>query len=619
MTAAEMKTEEIAEEFVDSVPVDGIFYIAREIIHPDPDQPRVEADADLLASIVAQGIIQPITVRPHPELADEWMIVDGERRWRGATEVETIPCRIRLDVEDALDRLALQLAANTGKPLTPLEEARAFKKILDADPDLSQAELAKKLGIARSTVGDRVRLAELPAVWFDLIASGDLQISHAPLIHPFAKLPAKTHASAVKQLQKSWNWQSRATQPIAVEHFKRILSDAYKPLLYPLQRNGNAYQDQPEFAVGSHDKECDCGRVRVALAYADARDYCGNPDWWRPRQTEALSRKTERAAEKAIAKGGRKGEIVIKAKLPTGHQPAIAMDWETPKGVVLLTNRTGGWDTVPQGNYGTPSSGTFDPRDLELEPEDLVPVVDKQSGSTRVGTTATKKVKAAREKFAERLRARQREIIEEYRTSHRRQLEDANVSGNEATLKLLVHALTRWNSAQDVVMAAAVEGVEVPQNLWDTAFERYKSMNETKVREWVDDLAATALSGVLSTFVVLNAEKADTDRGTMGLRTRLETAVVELGREFAGLPVPWIDRPKAKDGGFLVECEGCSQLVSENEIEVSDRYGDSERICAKCRAEEAEFDGEDANEDEGDPVGEAQLAEEDLEEELVEA
>jgi ParB-like chromosome segregation protein Spo0J len=89
------------------------------------------------------------------------MIVDGERRYMGGAHLKTIPCRIRLDLEDGVDRLITQLAANSGKPLTPIEQARAFKKALDADPKLSQAKLAERLGIPRTTIGDRIRLIEI--------------------------------------------------------------------------------------------------------------------------------------------------------------------------------------------------------------------------------------------------------------------------------------------------------------------------------------------------------------------------------------------------------------------------------------------------------------------------
>src|SRR3954471_11877919 len=93
---------------------DGIYEIPRKDIHPDPDQPRVKVDDDLQSSIDSEGIIQAITVRPHPTIEAKWMIVDGERRYMGGAHLKTIPCRIRLDLEEPVDRLITQLAANSG-------------------------------------------------------------------------------------------------------------------------------------------------------------------------------------------------------------------------------------------------------------------------------------------------------------------------------------------------------------------------------------------------------------------------------------------------------------------------------------------------------------------------
>src|SRR5688572_25960629 len=72
-----------------------ILAIARERIHPDPKQPRSNPDAELRTSIEANGILQPLVVRPHPERKGEWLLVDGERRWRGAEGVlDELPARV---------------------------------------------------------------------------------------------------------------------------------------------------------------------------------------------------------------------------------------------------------------------------------------------------------------------------------------------------------------------------------------------------------------------------------------------------------------------------------------------------------------------------------------------
>src|SRR5256714_3464655 len=103
-------------------------------IHPNPRQPRRrfdhEATAGLAESIRAQGIIQPVVLRPRA--AGGYELIAGERRWRAAREanLETLPALIR----DAADRdaLLLGLVENVAREeLTPVEEARAYALLTD--------------------------------------------------------------------------------------------------------------------------------------------------------------------------------------------------------------------------------------------------------------------------------------------------------------------------------------------------------------------------------------------------------------------------------------------------------------------------------------------------------
>jgi ParB/RepB/Spo0J family partition protein len=229
-TKTEPKTE--------AVDTDAIYFLPRNTIHPDPDQPRVKADADLQASIDSEGIIQAITVRPHPTIENEWMIADGERRWLGGAHLKTIPCRIRLDLEDAVDRLITQLSANTGKPLSPIEQARAFKKALDADPKLSQAKLAERLGIPRTTIGDRIRLIDLDAAWLDLISAGKLQVSHAAILSTFAPVPSEYQKKAAKNFVEDYRVKRYIDNggTVPVDDMSRLLYVSFRDYIKPTSK-----------------------------------------------------------------------------------------------------------------------------------------------------------------------------------------------------------------------------------------------------------------------------------------------------------------------------------------------------------------------------------------------
>ena len=136
--------------------------IPRAHIAPDPDQPRTDADDELRASIANEGILEPIIVRPYPTDTDDqakaakktpWMIVNGERRWRGADGVlDELPCIVRRDdkVLDAARRKLIQLAANEHKAMSPLDEGRAYHEVM-LQTGMSIEDLADALGKPRST------------------------------------------------------------------------------------------------------------------------------------------------------------------------------------------------------------------------------------------------------------------------------------------------------------------------------------------------------------------------------------------------------------------------------------------------------------------------------------
>ncbi len=197
----------------DNIVRDEILYLPLTAIDPDPEQPRLDVDDELAGSIQQHGVLQAIQVRPHPVDAERWMIVDGERRYRGAlrAKLATIPATITLEVEDPGDRIIQQIVRNEGKPLTPGEEALAFKKIIDArhaagDKKYGVVQLARDLGIAKSTISDRLTLTEIPSLWLELIVKGPLQTSHAPILHRWRKVPEKFQKIALEQMKKDFRW-----------------------------------------------------------------------------------------------------------------------------------------------------------------------------------------------------------------------------------------------------------------------------------------------------------------------------------------------------------------------------------------------------------------------------
>ena len=155
--------------------------LSLESIHPNPRQPRrrflPEATDGLASSIKAQGLLQPIVVRPRPEGGYE--LIAGERRWRAAKQagVESVPALVR--EADDRDSLLLALVENVAREqLSAVEEARAYAVLLD-EFGLSLGEVAERVGRSKPAVSNRLRLLELPDEVLWMVARGELTEGHA--------------------------------------------------------------------------------------------------------------------------------------------------------------------------------------------------------------------------------------------------------------------------------------------------------------------------------------------------------------------------------------------------------------------------------------------------------
>ncbi|HTI35922.1 MAG TPA: ParB/RepB/Spo0J family partition protein [Vicinamibacterales bacterium] len=151
-----------------------------DLLRPNKFQPRTEMNEDriddLARSIKAQGIIQPIVVRP---VDSGYEIVAGERRWRAAQRAGLlkVPVVVREISEDRL--LAVALIENIQREdLNPIEEAHAYRRLSD-EFHLTQEQIADAVGKDRSSIANTVRLLRLPHEVRANVASGALSMGHA--------------------------------------------------------------------------------------------------------------------------------------------------------------------------------------------------------------------------------------------------------------------------------------------------------------------------------------------------------------------------------------------------------------------------------------------------------
>lgn len=152
-----------------------------EFIQRGKYQPRrdmsTEALEELASSIKAQGVMQPIVVRPLAE--NRYEIIAGERRWRASqlAGLDRIPAVIR-EVSDE-SAIAMALIENIQREdLNPIEEARALSRLKD-EFELTQQEVADAVGKSRVTVTNLLRLMTLQPDVIKMLEYGDIEMGHA--------------------------------------------------------------------------------------------------------------------------------------------------------------------------------------------------------------------------------------------------------------------------------------------------------------------------------------------------------------------------------------------------------------------------------------------------------
>jgi ParB family chromosome partitioning protein len=160
--------------------VDGLAEIDIDRIQRGRYQPRQmfepEALQELADSIRAQGVVQPIVVRPE---GDHFELVAGERRWRAAqlAGLQKIPAVVR--VLDARSTAAIALIENIQREdLNPLEEAQAFMRLIE-EFDLTHQQVADSVGRSRAAVSNLLRLLDLAEPVKQQVNEGLLDMGHA--------------------------------------------------------------------------------------------------------------------------------------------------------------------------------------------------------------------------------------------------------------------------------------------------------------------------------------------------------------------------------------------------------------------------------------------------------
>ncbi|QTX06065.1 ParB/RepB/Spo0J family partition protein [Agromyces archimandritae] len=174
-----------AEELI-AVPGARLAQLDPHSIVPNAKQPRTVFDEDDLAELVHSvrefGVLQPIVVRPHPDLPEQYELIMGERRLRASKAAgrETIPAVIKDTADEDMLRDALLENLHRSE-LNPLEEASAYQQLLE-DFGITQEALADRIGRSRPQISNTLRLLKLPEPVQVRVAAGVLSAGHARAI-----------------------------------------------------------------------------------------------------------------------------------------------------------------------------------------------------------------------------------------------------------------------------------------------------------------------------------------------------------------------------------------------------------------------------------------------------
>ncbi len=174
-------------------------------LQPGKYQPRTRMDPgsleELAASIKAQGLIQPISVRPVGNGRHE--IIAGERRWRASqiAGLAEVPVLIREIPDDAA--LAMSLIENIQREdLNPLEEAAGLQRLID-DFGMTHQQAADAVGRSRSAASNLLRLLQLAKPAQDMLMARDIEMGHARAILGLPKSEQGRLAALV--VEKGWS------------------------------------------------------------------------------------------------------------------------------------------------------------------------------------------------------------------------------------------------------------------------------------------------------------------------------------------------------------------------------------------------------------------------------
>jgi ParB family chromosome partitioning protein len=225
-------------------------------IKPNPYQPRYVFDEnqikELSSSIKEHGVIQPIIVKA---VKDNYVIIAGERRFRASklAGLKTIPAVVRQYEKSKMIELAL-IENLQRENLSPIEEAKAYNQIM-RELDLTQREVAIKVGKTRSYITNMLGLLNLPDEVLSFVDSKKLSMGHARAL---SKLLDKNRIIELAKIIISKNLSVRETERLVSNEEKTI------PMKKPIH---NEFKNEESFISKKYNTKAKIASKKISLTF----------------------------------------------------------------------------------------------------------------------------------------------------------------------------------------------------------------------------------------------------------------------------------------------------------------------------------------------------------------
>jgi ParB family chromosome partitioning protein len=244
------------------------------LIDPNPYQTRRRMDQDALQelaeSIRANGVVQPIVVRP--QAAGRFQLVAGERRWLASklAEKATIPAVVReISNEQAMEVTIIENLQR--EDLNPIEQARAFER-LSSEFGLKHEEIAVRTGKDRASITNFVRLLRLPEGIQELLETGELSLGHGKILCGLSGFPDQLEKAAREIVAKSLS--VRQTEDLVAKILNPEAVETNQSQPKPVDPNVREAARTLEQALGVKVEIQDRkGKGKIILKYSSLDDF----------------------------------------------------------------------------------------------------------------------------------------------------------------------------------------------------------------------------------------------------------------------------------------------------------------------------------------------------------